>query len=242
MYCRLSPSQGHTILRHNRFLRKVCELTRNHDNKVYGNIYVAVMVTFPADRPFDVSLATISPFVPLFAFTIARYRPLNAFRVVEEKTVLSVGSPLSVLTILPDPDMTRAVMELLASGTTTPFSSTTLTVMKERSLPSPEIFVRSAVAFRATGDRAVTVSTVAHCEPFLYVTTQILPAAYLTSSKRILYSYRPFFLRPVGLPFTNNSASSPDVKTWTGVVCPSRPGQVQCGRTWAMGRSGRQRA
>ena len=36
-------------------------------------------------------------------------------------------------------------------------------------------------------------------------------------------------------------ASSPDVKTCTGVTCPARSGHVQCGSRCAVGRSGRQR-
>ena len=52
----------------------------------------------------------------------------------------------------------------------------------------------------------------------------------LGHTAQALYSYRPFAFLPRDFPLRNSSASSPDVKTWTGVTCPPRSGQFQCGK------------
>ena len=72
------------------------------------------------------------PGLPDFPRTITSANPLNAFLSLELKEVISAGSPLSVETISPGPDISNDIV-FAASGTITPLLSQTCTVINERS-------------------------------------------------------------------------------------------------------------
>src|SRR5688572_10330050 len=120
-------------------------------------------------------------------------------------------------------------MLLSARGDRFLLLSSTRTVIKERALPSATMVFLSASSDNCADSPAVLTASSAQGLPFLYVNTFNSPGSYTTLSQRKRYSYCPLFFLPSDFLFRNNSASSAEEKTCTGVICPTRSGQVQCG-------------
>ena len=85
--------------------------------KVYNFVLID---NLPSFNSFDFAVTIISPASPLFALTITKANPLNAFLICEGNATKSAEFPLPVATISPGPSIKNSISSLVR-GTIWPF-------------------------------------------------------------------------------------------------------------------------
>src|ERR1017187_2967143 len=154
--------------------RQACCLPGNAASSRLPPDYLLLMRMAAASSPSEVAVSLMVPGSPALARTMTSARPLKAFRSGAWKDSKLVASPLSVATISPGPSIWNW-MWFFERGTSRPFLSATVTVMKERSWPSVRILSRSACSVSFAAGPVVFMTSVAHFLPFFQATTLSSP-------------------------------------------------------------------